>query len=193
LSLAASPKDAGTTADEFFRQQKALFEEERKLRKAAKNNNRGISSDDEIPPALPYPKIEEQRQSRKTETMAFIDRYLSAKESIMKRTELFWRKSKKDDIQQQVMPLDDSVEVRLNGWEDDGRELEDFMTEVEILASSSADLGQAGVTNGGNSILTNQTVALPVLWCALMTMCSRNMLGLVLSLAVLNYNLRLGE
>lgn len=200
LSLAQAPKDSGSSADEFFRRQRALFKKERKLRKEADDNNHGITEEGGIPPGIPYSEIEEKRKNRRSEALAFMDRYLSAKDSIMKRTGMFWRSSgPNDDCSEgsstHSMPLLDAVEACSKRWEGNDRELESLMTEIEIIASSSGEK-LAEVSNGEGTatvpLFGDKKLALPILWCSLMAMCSTNLLGLVLSIALLNYNLRLG-
>ena len=249
LSLAAAPKDSGSTADEFFRRQRALFDQEKKLRKEAHDHNRGILNDDEYyypadaggeqlqqrqrslsgiidapiqnPPMAEPPQPQQQQttqQTRKMQSMALIDRYLAAKESIMKRTELFWRVTEatttttatmtgpestsstaqanlNHDGGHPILPLLDAVGACSKRWEE---QEENPMKEEEIdLMDSPSDEGTVVDNAKGTPIplllVKNQKVALPVLWFSLMAMCSSNILGLVLSLALLNYNLRLGR
>ena len=250
LSLAAAPKDSGSTADEFFRRQRALFDQEKKLRKEANDHNRGMMNDDDYYyPAdaggeqlrqqqhqqfslldseapLHYPPIPDKQQqqqqqqthqTRKMQSMALIDRYLAAKQSIMKRTELFWRVTEATttasvttnppessystaqanqylDGGQPILPLLDAVGACSKRWEE--QDEEDSMKEIDLMDSPSDEGTVVDSAKGTPPIprlsVKNQKVALPVLWFSLMAMCSSNILGLVLSLALLNYNLRLG-
>jgi len=145
-----------------------------------------------------------------------MDRYLAAKESIVKQTELFWKAATTitgvtttttTTSPQELSERDENVDptkwtkstvASSKLWDSTApssrsqRGMSSRMTtDVDISDSPSDEQGKLEDSKG--FIPFDQQKALPVLWFSLMAMCSTNMLGLVLSLALINYNLRLGK
>jgi hypothetical protein len=183
LSGAEAPKEMAV----FLQRQRSIFQQERQRRKEATDLIHGFTEEDGIPPSIPRDEENDIEKIRMKDAFAFMSRYRAAKEAILRSTEAFWKndakKEEEEDSSDSLSPLE-----CVKRWDSSNRELDDLITEMELSLSSSSEDGDeipSPFLQGGKETWT-------VVWLSLMTICSTNVVGLVLSLALLNYNLRPG-
>lgn len=190
LSNAEAPEEMAT----FLQRQRDLFEQERLRRKEAQDFIHGFREEDGIPPKISH---EKDGELQKEDALAFMHGYKVAKESILRRTEAFWKERRKNDTKAtSQMPLVDAVGACSKRWEANDRELDELVTEMELISAASMELIAAASEESEVELMffkDGKTTTWTLLWLSIMTMCSSNIVGLVLSLALLNYNLRPGK
>ncbi len=199
LSNAEAPKEMAS----FPQRQRKLFEEERLRRKEAQDLIHGFREEDGIPPKVTH---EKHCELQKEDALAFMHGYKVAKESILRRTKAFWndRTKSNENTTSSSMPSVDAVGECSKRWDNSDIELDQLVTEMELVSAASMELVSAASMELVSAASEESEVELmffkdgktttwTLLWLSLMTMCSSNILGLVLSLALLNYNLRPGK
>lgn len=189
LSDAEAPKEISN----FLRQQRDLVEEERRHRKEATEILRRFRADENgIPSVVSCQKQLEVEKHRQKEAIAFLHSYRASKESILRRTQGFWKTNTPSNqgIAVPSIPLFDAVEACARQWDDtcDQELLDDLISEAEFL-SSSPDKNELLEDLPHQNDASKRTI----LWLSLMVLFSRNIVGLVLSLSLLNYTLRSGK
>ena len=198
LSNAEAPKAIAT----FVQRQRELFVEERLRRKEAQDIIHGFREEDGVPP--PAAMKNEGEQQSAEDALAFVHGYKVAKESILRRMQTFWKDNRNDeDNVEPSLPLVEAVGVCAKRWDSNNDELDQLANEMELISAASRelisaasmDLGAAGSDDSDVELMffkDGRRTTWTLLWLSLMTMCSTNVIGLVLSLALLHYNLRPG-
>ena len=199
LSNAEAPKAIAT----FVQRQREIFVEEKMRRKEAQDIIHGFREEDGVPPKA-SPKAGGEQQSAE-DALAFVNGYKVAKESILRRMQTFWKDNRNDeDTVEPSLPLIEAVGACAKRWDSSNDELDQLANEMdlisaasrELISAASMDLGDAGSEDSDVELMffkDGRRTTWTLLWLSLMTMCSTNVIGLVLSLALLHYNLRPGK
>jgi hypothetical protein len=174
-------------------------------RKEAQDIIHGFREEDGVPPKVVTPRGEGDQSPE--EALAFVNGYKVAKESILRRMQTFWKDNRddQDTTTASSLPLVDAVGACSKRWDSSNNdELDQLANEMELISAASRelisaasmDLGDAGSEDSDVELMffkDGRRTTWTLLWLSLMTMCSTNVIGLVLSLALLHYNLRPGK